>query len=85
MGVDSGELVCGSIGARTLGRLDYTVVGDVVNTAARLASLADKGQILIRAELSERLSASFECRVAEGKALPAASALGAIHDVVRHR
>jgi len=66
-GLDSGELVYGSIGARALGRLDYTVLGDVVNTAARLASQADREQILVRAELAARLGA-FECHAAEGKA-----------------
>ncbi|HYV43740.1 MAG TPA: protein kinase [Myxococcaceae bacterium] len=84
-GVDSGDLVYGSIGARALGRLDYTVLGDVVNTAARLASLADREQILIRAELSARLSGAFECRAAEGKSLPLPATPGAVHHVVcRH-
>jgi serine/threonine protein kinase len=61
MGLASGELLSGSIGAKALGRLDYTVLGDVVNTAAWLASLADKDQLLIPEELSTRLDSSFEC------------------------
>ncbi|WP_342381764.1 response regulator [Myxococcus stipitatus] len=47
MGLDSGDLVAGSIGAKASGRLDYTVLGDAVNTAARLASLAGRGQVLL--------------------------------------
>jgi class 3 adenylate cyclase len=84
VGVDSGELVRGSIGARALGRFDYTVLGDVVNTAARLASLADRDQILIRAELSTRIEGSFEYRAADGKTVPAPAASGVVLSVVRH-
>ncbi|WP_224364865.1 protein kinase domain-containing protein [Hyalangium versicolor] len=61
IGLDSGELLSGSIGARALGRLDYTVLGDVVNTAAWLASVAGKDQILVREEVGTRLDANFEC------------------------
>jgi class 3 adenylate cyclase len=61
MGLSSGELLSGSIGAQTLGRLDYTVLGDVVNTAAWLASIAGKDQLLIPEELGTRLDSSFEC------------------------
>jgi len=61
MGLASGTLLSGSIGAQTLGRLDYTVLGDVVNTAAWLASVASKDQLLIPQELSSRIETSFEC------------------------
>jgi class 3 adenylate cyclase len=61
MGLASGELLSGSIGAQALGRLDYTVLGEVVNTAAWLASLAGKDELLIPEELSTRLDSSFEC------------------------
>ena len=73
IGVDSGELVSGSIGAKGLGRLDYTVLGDVVNTAAWLASIAGRDQILIREELGQQLESGFECSPIGARSLPGSS------------
>jgi class 3 adenylate cyclase len=60
IGLDSGDLVLGSVGAKASGRLDYTVLGEVVNTAARLASLAERGQVLVSGRARERAGAPFE-------------------------
>lgn len=61
IGVDSGEVVSGNIGSSTLKRLDYTVIGDRVNVAARLQSAASENQILISEENYEKINKSFEC------------------------
>lgn len=61
IGINSGEMISGNIGSVTLKRLDYTVIGDVVNTAQRLQSLAGKGQILITSEAYEKVKMSFQC------------------------
>jgi serine/threonine protein kinase/class 3 adenylate cyclase len=70
IGLASGELLSGSIGARTLGRLDYTVLGKVVNTAAWLAALASRDQILIREELGAKVETGFECLPIGARLLP---------------
>jgi class 3 adenylate cyclase/tRNA A-37 threonylcarbamoyl transferase component Bud32 len=82
VGVASGELLSGSIGARTLGRLDYTVLGNVVNTAAWLASLASRDQILIRTELSSKLETVFECVAIGARQLPGTNTPVHLHEVV---
>jgi adenylate cyclase len=60
-GLNSGDLISGNIGATTLRRLDYTVIGDVVNTAQRLQSAAKPGQIIINETIYERIKDSFKC------------------------
>ena len=61
IGVNSGEMVSGNIGSATLRRLDYTVIGDVVNTAQRLQSVAAPGQIIINKKAFDKIKESFSC------------------------
>lgn len=51
IGINCGEAVVGNIGCDF--RMDYTAIGDVVNTAARLESNAKRDQILISKEVYE--------------------------------
>jgi class 3 adenylate cyclase/FixJ family two-component response regulator len=62
IGINCGELISGNIGSGNLRRLDYTVVGDVVNTAARLQSIAQASQIVISQQAYEQVKNSFNCR-----------------------
>ncbi len=61
IGINSGEMVSGNIGSSTLRRLDYTVIGDKVNLAARLQSAAKVNQILITEENYLKICNSFVC------------------------
>lgn len=61
IGINSGELVSGNIGSASLKRLDYTVIGDVVNTAQRLESAAKPGQIIISESSFEKVKEYFKC------------------------
>jgi len=61
IGINSGEMISGNIGSANLRRLDYTVIGDVVNIAQRLQTVAGEGQIVINETSYEKVKESFNC------------------------
>jgi class 3 adenylate cyclase/DNA-binding NarL/FixJ family response regulator len=63
IGVNSGEMVSGNIGSASLRRLDYTVIGDSVNVAQRLQSVAKAGQVLITEQVYQKIKESFRCEI----------------------
>jgi class 3 adenylate cyclase len=62
IGIHSGEMISGNIGSATLKRLDFTVIGDTVNTAQRIQSAAGKNQIAIAENDYEKVKQAFECK-----------------------
>ncbi|MFM6925889.1 MAG: response regulator [Ferruginibacter sp.] len=62
IGINSGEMISGNIGSASLRRLDYTVIGDTVNTSQRLQSVAGPNQIVINENSYEKVKESFNCR-----------------------
>ena len=60
IGINSGEMVSGNIGSKSLKRLDYTVVGDTVNVASRLQNAASGSQILVLDRCAEALGDGFK-------------------------
>lgn len=62
IGINSGTMVSGNVGSVTLKRLDYTVIGDTVNTAQRFQSAATANQIVISEACYEKVKQSFNCK-----------------------
>jgi class 3 adenylate cyclase len=59
VGVNTGEVVAGYIGSKD--HLNYTVIGDAVNVAKRLQSLAKGDEIFISRSVKE----AIECKIGE--------------------
>jgi len=62
IGINCGEMVSGNLGSVAIKRFDYTVIGDTVNTAQRLQTVAQNSQIVITEKAYELIKQSFNCR-----------------------
>ncbi len=60
IGINSGKAVAGEIGS--INKKEYTVLGDTVNTASRLESVAKPGTVVIGENTYQAVEGKFECR-----------------------
>ncbi len=59
VGVNSGEAIVGNIGSDK--RMEYTVIGDVVNVASRLEAIAAPNQVLVSEATRNLAGDAFRC------------------------
>ncbi|MFH1064866.1 MAG: adenylate/guanylate cyclase domain-containing protein [Candidatus Woesearchaeota archaeon] len=63
IGINTGEMIVGNVGARQ--RMDYTVIGNSVNVAARLCGAAKADEILITATTHAEVKKLVKCEELE--------------------
>ncbi|MSP61695.1 MAG: response regulator [Myxococcales bacterium] len=82
IGIDAGQVLSGSIGSQTLGRLDYTVLGTAVGTAARLEALAGKDEIVVGEWIVPTLREAFLCELVGERTIHGRAEPVSLHRVV---
>jgi len=63
IGINTGSAIVGNVGSEN--RMDYTVIGDTVNVAARLEQIAKGGQIIIGEQTYDQTQGRFHIQEKE--------------------
>ncbi len=83
VGVHFGEAILGTLGSSE--RMEYTAIGDTVNFASRLCSLAKPGQVRCSEDCFERVQDSFDGQAQEAVALKGKAGTHVSYVVTRKR
>ncbi len=83
IGINTGEVVAGYLGSSKA--LEYTVIGDTVNTGARLCSVAKAGQCIISEQTYAHVKDHFEVEELPPQMVKGKSRALKIYNVLRYK